>query len=1029
MVKLNEGGHAVKNVVRINQENVEKTLKGIQSNILDELGVKMPNTAKTLGSTGKRNEGESSGDIDIAVSMEDIMQKNNLDDEGAVGEFIKEVSKKTTPDVTYNKGTGIVSISYPIKNVDKKQRNSSVQVDFMITPKDNMDIVDFGYHSPHQSESKYKGAYRNIALMSIAGESKYKPMEKTKTESGKEVVTTWQRFILDPKRGLYKATQTLLSPKTGKITKTKKTTDKEIVSSNKEEIIKTLLGKNATIEDANSFETIMDFVNSNEFAHTNKREEILSKIATEIKKQFGEVPEELSGVELDEEVISEAGKTHALQGVTHLEFLEDLVFNQGSDGLEVAIETIENFVDDLEQEGDIDTKTFTSSKIDGAPSLYYGTDPDGKFFVSTKAIFNKGENQKLGYGMRDIQTKWEGEIANILASAYKTLKNTVKKPGLVMNGDLLFSSPSQKKKLEVEGNKVIGLQPNTIMYAIPVDEKSEVYKRVKRANLGIGIHGAFESTFDETGRLVINRLPTETIISEVEGIKNPKVFAIHPFIPRLDLKNSISDNVEDINLIIEETKDTLDDIDEYFNETWVNGSNPILKNIKNRMQSFAKSEALKEDSKTIYNETEIDKFTETFRINLNEYLDTMFAKESEKLKTSVGKNKKIKFLEDIKTWLNDYSDTFEPFIHAYFYMLNIKNLLIESFGTIETQLGKEFLIDKKSDEDKFIATKPEGYVLLNGGNMIKIVDRVEFSKNNVLYSPFHESNGMGVETIGNGKKIKPKKFTDRVEEEILDALESAEMVIDSGFSSEELVEVADKMGSYDAIYVGRFQPPTIAHVQNVVNLSKIFKNVYVLVSDSDNKDQKYLIKNPLSANDRVVAFKSDPKISALNNVKFSGGSTSLVFGIHKEEQEEQARELFDIPEGNTIVIAMGKEDDRYHAVSKRGNLFDVNKNDDKTEDKRVGLYGIDIIPSKTDEKISASTIRDSIMSGKSNVAKKMMAGSNKLKEVTIKKLKDSMSKINERVELGISEEIISDIQTQKGVTQEEAFDLLLDLIK
>ena len=113
--------------------------------------------------------------------------------------------------------------------------------------------------------------------------------------------------------------------------------------------------------------------------------------------------------------------------------------------------------------------------IHNSPSLYYGTDPDGKFFVSTKAIFNKGENQKLGYGQRDIQTKWEGEIANILSSAYNTLKSTVKKPGLVMNGDMLFSSFDQKKKLVIDGQKVIGLQPNTILYAIPVDKKSDVY--------------------------------------------------------------------------------------------------------------------------------------------------------------------------------------------------------------------------------------------------------------------------------------------------------------------------------------------------------------------------------------------------------------------------------------------------------------------------------------------------------------------------------------------------------------------------
>ena len=65
---IKEGGGAVGDVVRINQENVEATLKAISTKIIKPLKITNKDIG-VLGSTGKRKPGGSSGDIDIAIDL------------------------------------------------------------------------------------------------------------------------------------------------------------------------------------------------------------------------------------------------------------------------------------------------------------------------------------------------------------------------------------------------------------------------------------------------------------------------------------------------------------------------------------------------------------------------------------------------------------------------------------------------------------------------------------------------------------------------------------------------------------------------------------------------------------------------------------------------------------------------------------------------------------------------------------------------------------------------------------------------
>ena len=74
---------------------------------------------------------------------------------------------------------------------------------------------------------------------------------------------------------------------------------------------------------------------------------------------------------------------------THLEHLEDDIFNQGSAGATNAVRFLESLRDMLTT-GKGGSNTKVTVKWDGAPAIICGTDPKtGEFFVGTKSVFNK----------------------------------------------------------------------------------------------------------------------------------------------------------------------------------------------------------------------------------------------------------------------------------------------------------------------------------------------------------------------------------------------------------------------------------------------------------------------------------------------------------------------------------------------------------------------------------------------------------------------------------------------------------------
>jgi len=92
-----------------------------------------------------------------------------------------------------------------------------------------------------------------------------------------------------------------------------------------------------------------------------------------------------------------------------------------------------------------------SLKIDGSPSLVFGTNPaTGRFFVGTKSVFNKVKI-KINHSHEEIDTNHQGEVAKILHLCFDYLPCTE----TIYQGDFIGEGGENE------------YTPNTITYKFP----------------------------------------------------------------------------------------------------------------------------------------------------------------------------------------------------------------------------------------------------------------------------------------------------------------------------------------------------------------------------------------------------------------------------------------------------------------------------------------------------------------------------------------------------------------------------------
>lgn len=256
---------AIKTSLPVRNDYAVKISDIIISNLKNKLGI----ICCTLGSTGKKPDNEYSGDIDICIEYPYNKINTNI-----IISHINELYNN--PEIYISSGFKIISFGY-IYNYENIE-DRIVQVDLMFSN----DIVysKFMYHSPNykNNESKFKGLYRTNLLTFIAGRT---PTGIDNIYNENNVLTDYWKYTLTYDNGLklthksYKGKKKLLkNPYTVK-------EDNKVISMDVNYIIKFILGDNATIKDTNSFESLLNYLYSDNYPYKDSIPDIINDFITD----------------------------------------------------------------------------------------------------------------------------------------------------------------------------------------------------------------------------------------------------------------------------------------------------------------------------------------------------------------------------------------------------------------------------------------------------------------------------------------------------------------------------------------------------------------------------------------------------------------------------------------------------------------------------------------------------------------------------------------------------------------------------
>lgn len=249
------GGNAFNIVSMIEQKNIQPTIDIYIIPILNKLGI---HNWKLLGSALKKNE--PSGDLDIGILWSDLLINFDLDDKEFSKSSIEHIFSITNIEYEVKTFGSLFTIMVPIVN----QENEFVQVDFMIF--DDLDYAELTKLAPEKGTSKYKSRVKNFLwysiLMFLRFDEKYLNDE----------LIEYKQYITNDK-GLFLKTSSRIG-KRG-INKNFKTIDRKFISNDWNEIWKMFLGKKFKRKDWNSFESLLEYMKSDNFKYKSYINEII----------------------------------------------------------------------------------------------------------------------------------------------------------------------------------------------------------------------------------------------------------------------------------------------------------------------------------------------------------------------------------------------------------------------------------------------------------------------------------------------------------------------------------------------------------------------------------------------------------------------------------------------------------------------------------------------------------------------------------------------------------------------------------
>ena len=388
----------------------------------------------------------------------------------------------------------------------------------------------------------------------------------------------------------------------------------------------------------------------------------------------------------------------------HLEHLEDEIINNGVAGGRAAINFLQSLRDMLA--GSARSSINMTVKWDGAPAIFAGIDPsDGKFFVAKKSVFNV--NPKL----YKINQEIDDDLSGTLNEKFKVALKEFSKLGIkgVIQGDLMFTNDISKET--IEGVSYYTFQPNTIVYAVPVD--SDLGRVMNKANIGVVWHTTY------TG----SSLPEMKASFGVDISKLSKPTSVW-------MDDATYKDVSGRATFTQKETDAVTKILSNTGKTFQRINAPMLRQflkLQDSLTGVLVGASLKTYNNSKVRAGEIIKNPKQHAAGYVKWVENSIQKQIDKVKSDKGKEKYTNMQKE-------YVRDFKKHVNNLTQIITFQNLLVDAKMQIVKKLNSV-----KGLTDTFIrtpngykVTNPEGYVAIDriGGKAVKLVDRMEFSFNN-----------------------------------------------------------------------------------------------------------------------------------------------------------------------------------------------------------------------------------------------------------------------------------------------------------
>ena len=422
--------------------------------------------------------------------------------------------------------------------------------------------------------------------------------------------------------------------------------------------------------------------------------------------KFLEISKPLVTTILTESLLEADGKN------THLEHLEDNIFNKGHEGAKEAVDYPYSLHQMLE--GNTKTPVSMTTKWDGAPAIVAGKDPQtGKFFVGTKGVFAK--NPKMNFTNSDIE-KYHADQGEKDASGLRNkLKLALKHLSklnwdTVAQGDMLFAGQEDIKEELIDGEQYIVFKPNTIVYAIPKD--SDLAKEILSAGFGIVWHTEYVG-----GPTLADTQAKFGFDASVLGDgSNAGVWQRDATIKDLSGTVTLSDNEGHKMLsAIQEADNYLKTIDANTFSWLQKGTDLVGKTFLEQLKAHANNQVRQGHF------DEPTKFAQDFITKFVNY----WTKEIDKVKQQKTIDAKTQTMVQGVKFIKENLQSIIAVYDLYLKLIEAKIIIVRKLEQIRQ------MPTFKQTEKGYEITGEEGFVAVDRlGNALKLVDRLEFSKLN-----------------------------------------------------------------------------------------------------------------------------------------------------------------------------------------------------------------------------------------------------------------------------------------------------------